>query len=691
MPDNQSCPTCGAPIPADAPLGHCPNCLLGLGFGPPPGAATDLATTRFGDYELIKPIGRGGMGVVYRARQISLKREVALKMLSPQSSAFPSVVERIRLEAEAAASLHHPHIVTIHEVGEQEGRPYFSMELIEGSGLDRFITPGGLAFDHSYPQDKRHGPQATAARLLGQIARAVDYAHKHGVLHRDLKPANVLIDAAGEPHLTDFGLAKVLGRERTSGTDSGMVMGTPAFMAPEQASGETKRVSTAADIYSLGAILYAMLTGHPPFHAATPLETLRQVAEEEPKHPSSFNAAVDRDLATICLKCLEKDPRRRYGTAEALAEDLQRWLRREPIEARPVRAVGRLWRWCRREPALAGAVAGLFMLLMAVAVLVMSLQQRGRDRAKAIQDSDRQLATLLDRMEEEIKEKGESRISPAELARVGKREFTPEGTEKEVALGLDSPWSKPGRCLQCFGPLVNYLQTNSAAGQSEPVLFALHLYTRYQDVVAGLRKGRVDLIRCDPASYVLLRRKDTNHTLLVRQTCGDRHGLDGMIFTRADAGITRLEDLKGRSFAFGDQDSTIGHYLPRAALVACGLHASHLQSITNLPSFAVVTAVRKGQVDAGVARADQAADAIQAGARLRVLQELPSPPFVWLAANRLDQRITQALKEGLLSLRDTNVLAALDYRLTGFEPVRASDYDELERQIEQSKQFDAPR
>jgi len=695
MPENQPCPTCGAPIPADAPLGHCPNCLLGLGFGPPPGASTGLETTRFGDYELIKPIGRGGMGVVYRARQISLKREVALKMLSPQSSAFPSVVERIRLEAEAAASLHHPHIVTIHDVGEHEGRPYFSMELIEGPGLDRFITAEGFTLAISNGPEKRHGPQAAAARLLAKIARAVDYAHKHGVLHRDLKPANVLIDAAGEPHLTDFGLAKVLGRERTSGTDSGMVMGTPAFMAPEQASGETKRVSTAADIYSLGAILYAMLTGHPPFHAATPLETLRQVAEEEPKHPSSFNAAVDRDLATICLKCLEKEPRRRYGTAEALAEDLERWLRREPIEARPVRAVGRLWRWCRREPTLAGMAAGLFLLLASSAVLGLTLYKGEKRRlGESEQIRLRQLSALQNRIEREWNTEGSTgvRITAEELALKGKRVLTTDGSEVVVALGVSTARrdSKPVRVFERYAPLLNYLQTNLATRPGPQVLLELHVYNDHANACEGLLKGEVQVLRCDPATYVLMRQMDTHITPLVQQTDRGRPELHGVIFTRTNTGIDRLEDLKDRSFTFGTPDSFITSYLPKAELVAAGLTALSFRLVTNVVNGLVPTAVRKGPVDAGAARWEDVAPLIKVGAPLRILREVRSPHVPWVAASKLDPAIGAAIRDHLLALRDIDLLAAVDPELTAFHSAHPSDYDALEQQVEQAKLFDQP-
>jgi len=309
----------------------------------------------FGDYALLEPLGRGGMGVVYRARQRSLNRLVALKMIRTGRFASADELRRFHNEAEAVATLDHPHIVPIYEVGEHRRHHYFSMKLIMGGSLAERLA--------KFASDPR-----AAARLVATAARAVHHAHQRGVLHRDLKPANILIDEQGQPHVTDFGLARRL--EADSGlTQSGALLGTPSYMAPEQTSGRRSAITMATDVYGLGAILFATLTGRAPFAADSMAETLQQVRERVPEPPSRLNRRVGRDLETICLKCLDKDPKRRYGSAEELAEDLDRWLAGMPILARPLGPTERLWRWSRRNPALAAAsVLALTGLMAATAV-----------------------------------------------------------------------------------------------------------------------------------------------------------------------------------------------------------------------------------------------------------------------------------------------------------------------------------
>lgn len=363
----RKCPSCGTEMPRDAPGGLCPSCLLGPRYEgydsatlPSPAAGAPLVTVRyFGDYELLEELARGGMGVVYRARQVSLNRTVALKMLLAGQFASEADVRRFHSEAEAVANLDHPNIVPIYEVGEHQGLHYFSMKLVEGGSLAQRASLACF-------RDSR-----AAARLLATTARAVHHAHQRGILHRDLKPANILLDARGEPLIADFGLARRLEPSEVK-TRSGTLLGTPAYMPPEVAAGGSRHASAAGDVYSLGVILYELVTGRLPFAGNTPLETLRQIVESEPPRPRSLDPKHDPDLEIICLKCLEKDPRLRYSSAEQLVADLERWLAGEPIHARAVGPLERAVKWVRRHPAVSTLAVSVALGSLGALVLILS-------------------------------------------------------------------------------------------------------------------------------------------------------------------------------------------------------------------------------------------------------------------------------------------------------------------------------
>jgi serine/threonine protein kinase len=309
----------------------------------------------FGDYELLAEVARGGMGVVYRATQKTLNRIVALKMILGGRLAQPEDVSRFRAEAEAAARLSHPNIVAVFDVGDIGGQHYFSMEFVEGQSLAQRLADGPL-------------PAKDAARYVRQIAKAIHYAHQQGIVHRDLKPSNVIIDRGDEPQITDFGLAKRMDRDSKQ-TRTGAVLGTPSYMAPEQAEGKNDQLGPACDIYSLGAILYESVTGRPPFRAANPLETVMQVINNDPVPPTLLNPGLDSDLENIILKCLEKDPLLRYASAEALADDLGRFLAGESIQARSVNVIDRIGRMLdqsRHAPAFSAWSNMIFIMALVI-------------------------------------------------------------------------------------------------------------------------------------------------------------------------------------------------------------------------------------------------------------------------------------------------------------------------------------
>jgi eukaryotic-like serine/threonine-protein kinase len=388
----RTCPDCGLDYFPKGKGHGCPHCLLRLAMpetenevnaaeSPPPAG---LRSRFFAGYQILEEIARGGMGVIYKARQLSLNREVALKMIQAGHLLSVEARLRFRVEVEAVARLNHPNIVSLYESGEHEGIHYFTMRLVEGGNLSEYL--------------RKHRSLRDNVALLIKVCRSVHYAHQRGILHRDLKPSNILIDLQEEPHVADFGLAKSLDYE-SGFTYSNSILGSPNYMAPEQASSHSGPVSTASDVYGLGAILYHILTGRPPFEGKTPLETIRRVMDSELVSPRRLNPQVDADLATICLKCLEKNPADRYESAEALARDLEHWLHGRPICARPIGTLGNLWRWSRRHPAVSTLSAALAVamagLMIGGPIALMRIHEAQRDAVSHLRVSLLDQARLL--------------------------------------------------------------------------------------------------------------------------------------------------------------------------------------------------------------------------------------------------------------------------------------------------------
>ena len=453
------CKKCRTAISIDEPEGLCAACVLeaslGMLQGDINGAGGAEIPEELGDYELLEEIGRGGQGLVYRARQKSLNRMVALKVIGLGRWATNAHIKRFRLEAEAAASLDHPCIVPIHEIGESDGSCYFSMQLVEGRRLDEVIKREPM-------------PNRRAAELIVKLARTISYAHQRGILHRDIKPGNILIDADGEPHLTDFGLARLIERESTITGTMVEGLGTPSYMAPEQAAGDAAQLTSATDVYGLGAVFYHLLTGHAPFVGGTTYETVRLVLETEPRQPRLWNPKIDRDLATICLKCIEKDPKRRYSSALALAEDLGRWLKHEPIQARRAGVWVRGRKWVQRQPALAAVIALSVTLAAAVGWNVWKSELVGHPAATGIAvlpfenlSNDREDASFADGVQDDLLTKLANIAALKVISRTSVMQYRAERNTRQIgeALGvshvLEGSVRKTGAWLHLDAQLID--------------------------------------------------------------------------------------------------------------------------------------------------------------------------------------------------------------------------------------------
>jgi serine/threonine protein kinase len=567
------CRTCGSQLLSDVPFGLCLKCLVTLGLDEKgedeAGTLEALPSSNLADtfdYELLERIGRGGMGVVYRARQRSLDRVVALKMIAVGDSASQGTLARFRREAEMAAKLDHPDIVSIIEVGEFQGNPFLVMRLVEGNDLAARMP------DFALPSEARgtrgHQSQIGIARLIATVARAVDFAHSRGVLHRDLKPSNILLDQEGRPHLTDFGIAKTLDQE-TGLTQTAELLGTLCYMSPEQAAG--KATSRAADIYSLGAILYELLTRQRPFEGAK-MEVLHRVLHDEPTPPRSINPAIEADLATICLKCLDKNPVRRYTSALALAEDLERWLDRKPIRAREAGPVIRLQRWSMRNPAVATLLVTLSIgIIISLTLLARANEQKFR-KSIALDilrtESARQLQELWYPARSFFPIESETLSAMAGMEVGSLQEH-----EHRFTIALVAESNPLARVLHS-APMLNQIEDSVSDLVGEPTRFDLRLYKEPARAIEDLVLGRVDFAQLNARQFVRARERDRNVKAILRLLPPVDHE-GAVVFTSKKSGINSLAELRGRSILFAPAESTMTFWA-KAALAKAGIQGTNL-------------------------------------------------------------------------------------------------------------------
>ncbi len=663
---------------------------------------------RLGDYELIEEIGRGGMGMVYRARQLSTQRMVALKVIRAGAGATSDQVRRFQVEAEAAAQLQHPNIVRVHGSGSCEGSHYLCMDLMDGKVLATEMR--------KWDGSKRSASSDSEAFLypffgLSQfcaIGRAVQYAHDRGVLHRDLKPANILLDAAGAPHLFDFGLAKMLDRDGAL-TRTAEVMGTPGYMAPEQARGGGSSVAT--DVYGLGTILYQCITGSPPFAAATPVETLRQVIEQDPVNPAELNSAVDPVMALICLRCLEKDPRHRYATAAELIADLERWQRREPILARSLSLGSRVARWARRNPVGTALIASL---CLGLGVTLALLQQVNREKNKqaalavelriANQESTRLLARAVGMVRENLEnlwaseERRSMLVGSEEIAALANRPVAPLPARAGVVrytLGLTAE-ALPSSRAQQHAELLAYLEERLGADLVQPVRIDVRFYKFVVDCRDDLCAGRLDFARIGALPYLQARQRVPGLQPIAVPVTPPKVAV---FFTQAGSGLRSLADLRGRRVAFGETNSTVS-FRSQMELAQRGLGGTNLagydfldaslefaeevremgvdealKRIGYLHSHApVIEGVLQGRYDAGVA----AFRAFQIN-HSRGLAAIPDSEFVvgrkiWVARAGLSAHALEHLRRAMTDLRGQPWLAILPDCPSGYELVTDETY-----------------
>jgi serine/threonine protein kinase/ABC-type phosphate/phosphonate transport system substrate-binding protein len=635
---------------------------------------------------LVEQLGRGGMGVVYRARQLTTDRIVALKMLLHSQQDSPVAVLRLQIEGEAAARLSHPNIVRILEVGEHEGQCFISMPLIHGASLQERIERGeyrSVGVERSSAAARQW--QMKLVALLLSVTRAVEYAHTRGVLHRDLKPANILIDESGIPYLTDFGLAKLTDSDlRPSETNASL--GTPVYMSPEQTRGEPLNVTT--DVYGLGVILYELLAGRLPFRAQTSFELAREISLREPLAPRRLNPAIDRNLQTICLKCLDKDPLRRYGSAGLLAEDLERWQSGERVLARSAGHLRRGVRWTRNNPVAAALIGSLFAVLVALlsALYYSNKSEMAENefrREKEISAARARFAKDLIWKETGIHTFWTSPDDPGKPIKsdilhyaAGIEPIDPLGSllvrcrigvlveEKDAQAGLES-----------YAHLLHYLE-GRISNRSKTTQIDICPYKRKRSAIDALGRGDIDILKIGGASYVVA----VNRYPGIKPVVAQLPAKTGAIFVRRDSGIDTLQKLQGRRIALGDINSTVSmwaiHRFAQSGVVATYTRNAEPdgtmdQQGSKNTNKEPINAVLSGACEAGAINESILKD--PSYSQLMVLDTYESSPVLWLSRSGLPAQQFEAIGNALTELRDTTIFERLSDKVKSYKHVSAEE------------------
>jgi serine/threonine protein kinase/ABC-type phosphate/phosphonate transport system substrate-binding protein len=695
MAETAQCQTCGNELPRDLPKGLCARCALqdALKIGAVEASVSqpERLPRQFGDYELLEEIARGGMGIVYRARQKSLGRIVAVKMLLGGSRSEGDLVHRFKKEGVATARLQHPNIVPIHEVGRHKHQHFIVMGYVSGPSLAHYArTPL---------------PPKRAAELLATIASAIHYAHQRKVLHRDLKPSNIIIDESGQPHVTDFGLAKGLGTSLggepptgdyatvvlyEQGTEDGQVLGSPGYMPPEQADRKRGDVGPWSDVYSLGAMLYHVLTGEPPFKGNSAPDVLHQVLHDEVVPPHRLCSSVPLDLETICLKCLEKDPARRYQTAEALGDELGRFLRGDPILARPISRLHRIHRWARRNPAGAGLIGALLLALGVLSGWVKALD----DRAKADEEAIAVIRQMVVRNLDELWNRPDiiqEQIGSEQLATLaGKRKSSAPANALRLKVGLGATVAPVHRATT-YQPALDFLERKMEQTLRRPVRLDLVIFKNVR-LDEQMAQGDLDLARMGALPFVRVRETNPKLIPLVQENSSK----EAVVFALTSSGITNLHQV--RSIAFADTNSTIDAWA-KVFLVRTGIYGAGLNYYSNLLSkpddrdtdfrthSEALQAVRDRRFDAGVAKLVHVQEALgPEGSNWVALLKFESSQTLWVAGSRMTLEVSGALSSAMnafsrLSTNEQQDLLLPD-RLRNLIPINSKSLQDLKDALE---------